>query len=163
MTSRSEITEPVTVNERSVVVIDLERSCRDCGAVSGAFIRCERCRKARSDAQRLARPAIERGRTAGSDPAPAIRLRELLTEQRAYGLPWSDAWPRCMRLVVSQLPLRDEQRDWRVAFHETAEAWRAAFLREPAQAQHLVGHLAGLLADSEDDHGQVEVYSEQIA
>lgn len=81
------------------------------------------------------------------DNAPAVRLREYLTDARLSGKPFFTAWQygriRALRGIAGR-----ERREWTVALDETQDAWRRAY----AGVNPLPGFRALADLTDDDDH-----------
>ena len=85
------------------------------------------------------------------------QIREHLTDSRAAGIPFDDAWPAAVAAALppaAAVPLgeRVEITNWEFALRATRDGWRSAFYGEPPSA--LARAALALLADLEegDDH-----------
>ncbi|MBO0767544.1 MAG: hypothetical protein J2O48_02545 [Solirubrobacterales bacterium] len=88
---------------------------------------------------------------------PDVQLVRVLTDLRAQGVPFDQAWAKAVGTFQTQRGLVKyphatvERRFWRACFQSQREEWRKAYNREPSKTADAVLHLTALLADDRSD------------
>jgi hypothetical protein len=69
----------------------------------------------------------------GAIPSPLIpgRVRFVLEDSKAHGVPWAQAWNRALAVVLQEVPSGWERRSWRNALLWSRRAWEAAYHDHP--------------------------------
>jgi hypothetical protein len=98
-------------------------SCLSCGADSGRYKRCERCRHYR---RLRAQGEIAASTRWQPDPTNDVLIRELREARRA-GAEFPDAWEHARAVAVASSPTSDDRRDWTAVYRDqTVRRWYAA-------------------------------------
>lgn len=110
------------------------RACRRVKAKRGRGVSARRASGAMtiSSPWRIPLAGGARDQISVPDPFPARHLRQRLTEARAAGITFDDAWLAAMA---------DVDEDWREVFRATEDEWRSAYLGEPSKHCGRIGAL----------------------
>jgi hypothetical protein len=79
-------------------------------------------------------------------PAPARQLADLLWDSRRRGYDFETAFKQDSEFAVRHIPRPTARREWREAFADTREAWRAAWFLVPGPGDHLSAALLDALS-----------------
>lgn len=63
---------------------------------------------------------------------PPEALRLALTSARDDGLGWRTAWKLAQQTALKGVSGKEERKSWRIAWHHTEKAWRAAYEGKPS-------------------------------